>query len=201
MERGAGANQTALNILGAVATLSPLLAAATPPSPTAGELVPHGGRSAAPPSGSAPAGIMTTQYVILRAEVGELTVIVGAGRPGRPSAPAPPRSACCSTWRRPSRSTSGSSGCDDDQPITTRYKAVGVRSTWDTRPGANGGVEYVPLPVFDPSRGYTLDVPAGVAGGLPSARRHPARPGRAGEPRQPDLPRGRGRHGRRPRAS
>ena len=31
----------------------------------------------------------------------------------------------------------------------------------------HGRLEYVPLPVFDPSRGYTLDVPAGALSAAP----------------------------------
>ena len=44
-----------------------------------------------------------------------------------------------------------------DRPIRTRYKAVGVRSEW----GAGAEVDYVPIPVFDPSRGYELDIQPG----------------------------------------
>ncbi|HQH90435.1 MAG TPA: hypothetical protein PLZ83_08700, partial [Dermatophilaceae bacterium] len=50
---------------------------------------------------------------------------------------------------------------DPAHPIVTRYKAIGLRSSWDTVPAGGGGVDYVPLPVFFPDRGYTLDIPAG----------------------------------------
>ena len=50
---------------------------------------------------------------------------------------------------------------DPAKPIVTRYKAIGVRSRWGEQPASSGGVDYVPLPVFDPSRGYSLDIPAG----------------------------------------
>src|SRR5690606_12060487 len=55
---------------------------------------------------------------------------------------------------------------DPAKPIVARYKAIGVRSQWETD-AAPGGVEYVPLPVFDPSRGYSLDVPAGALTATP----------------------------------
>ena len=45
--------------------------------------------------------------------------------------------------------------------IRDSYKAIGLRSSWDTVPAGGGGVDYVPLPVFFPDRGYTLDIPAG----------------------------------------
>jgi large repetitive protein len=54
---------------------------------------------------------------------------------------------------------------DPNMPVTTRYKAIGVRSKWGT--GSGGSLDYVPLPVFDPSRGYSLDIPAGSMHAVP----------------------------------
>ncbi len=45
----------------------------------------------------------------------------------------------------------------EDRPIKVRYKAIGVRSTWDT----GGPDQYLPIPVFDPTRGYSLDIQPG----------------------------------------
>ena len=69
---------------------------------------------------------------------------------------------------------------DPAHPVTTRYKAIGVRSSWDTAPGPGGQVDYLPVPVFDPSRGYTLDIPAGALIGQPAARRAAARSSASG---------------------
>ena len=54
---------------------------------------------------------------------------------------------------------------DPAKPIVTRYKAIGVRSQWGT--GTGGSLDYVPLPIFDPSRGYSLDIPAGSLSAVP----------------------------------
>lgn len=47
----------------------------------------------------------------------------------------------------------------EDRPVRTRYQAVGVRSRWDTGAGRD---EYLPVPIFDPTRGYVLDIQPGA---------------------------------------
>jgi hypothetical protein len=158
MERQATGDQTAINVLGAVATLSPLLAAATPPSPDAGELVPMvvlGGAAVA----IGASGVMATKHVILRG--GELVVTDGLVNPADGSGPRTTSVSVLLDVETAFTFDLGFIRVQPDKPIITRYKAVGVRSTWESRPRTDGTVEYLPLPVFDPSRGYTLDVPAG----------------------------------------
>ncbi|HYW51229.1 MAG TPA: hypothetical protein VE861_11515, partial [Gemmatimonadaceae bacterium] len=157
-KRGAIGDPTGLNILGAVAALSPLLAAATPPNPTAGELVPMvilGGAAV----GIGASGVMQTRSVILRG--GELMVTDGLIDPASGDGP---RRTTVSVLLDVETSFTFDLGfirVDPQKPITTRYKAVGLRSTWESRPRPDGSIEYLPLPVFDPSRGYSLDVPTG----------------------------------------
>jgi hypothetical protein len=161
-ESGTG-SQTALNIVGAVAALSPLLAAATPPSPTAGELVPMVIAGAAA-VGIGASGIMATRYVILRG--GELMVTDGLVDPASGTGPRTTQVSVLLDVETAFTFDLGFIHVDPAKPITTRYKAVGVRSTWSSVPQPDGTVQYAPLPVFDPSRGYTLDIPTGslVAG-------------------------------------
>ncbi|HOF64064.1 MAG TPA: hypothetical protein PLL54_07150, partial [Dermatophilaceae bacterium] len=56
---------------------------------------------------------------------------------------------------------------DPAHPIVTRYKAIGVRSSWETSAGVGNSVDYIPLPVFFPERGYSLDIPAGSLTAVP----------------------------------
>lgn len=163
VERRATGDPTALNVLGAVAALSPLLAAATPPSPTAGELVPMVILSGAA-VGVGASGVLQTRYVILRG--GELVVTDGLVDPASGTGPRTTTVSVLLDVETAFTFDLGFIRVRPESPIVTRYKAVGVRSTWESRPRGDGTVEYVPLPVFDPSRGYTLDVPAGslVAG-------------------------------------
>lgn len=150
------ANEVALDILGAVSILAPLTSATTTLSPAAGAVVALGSIALGA------SDLIHTKRLILRGA--ELVVSQGiVGSDG--------------TTTVDDRGTQVSVlfdleiafsfdltivRVDPAQPITTRYKAVGVRSSWDTAPGTGGaGVDYLPLPVFDPSRGYSLDIPAG----------------------------------------
>ncbi|MBB5791234.1 DUF6603 domain-containing protein [Jiangella mangrovi] len=164
VERSATGSNTALNVLGAVAALSPLLAAATPPSPTAGELVPLVVLGSAA-VGLGAAGRIQAQSVILRG--GELIVTDGLIDPATGSGPTTTQVSVLLDLETAFSFDLGFIRVDPAKPIVTRYKAVGVRSSWDTRTDGDGTVEYVPLPVFDPSRGYTLDVPAGSLAAAP----------------------------------
>ncbi|GAA1569172.1 hypothetical protein GCM10009789_23280 [Kribbella sancticallisti] len=158
VERSAAGSNTALNILGAVAALSPLLAAATPPSPAAGELVPLVVLGSAA-VGLGAGGQIQTQYVVLRG--GQLVVTDGLVDPATGSGPNTTQVSVLLDLETAFSFDLGFIKVDPQKPIVTRYQAVGIRSTWATEDDGDGPVEYVPLPVFDPRRGYTLDVPAG----------------------------------------
>lgn len=158
VERAATGSNTALNILGAVSALSPLLAAVTPPSPTAGELVPLVVLGSAA-VGLGAGGQIQAQYVVLRG--GRLVVTDGLVDPATGSGPTTTQVSVLLDLETAFSFDLGFIKVDPQKPIVTRYQAVGIRSTWDTEDNGDGTVEYVPLPVFDPSRGYTLDVPAG----------------------------------------
>ncbi|MDM7830260.1 DUF6603 domain-containing protein [Cellulomonas edaphi] len=155
--RGTG-DQTGLDILGAVAVLSPLLAAVTPASPTAGELVPMvlvGGAAVAVGA----AGVITTQKITLHG--GQLMVTDGLVDPATGVGP---RSTSISILLDVETAFTFDIGIlrvEPTKPLTARYKAVGVRSQWRSDPQPDGTVQYVPLPVFDPSAGYSLDIPMG----------------------------------------
>jgi hypothetical protein len=158
VERASAGPNTALNILGAVSALSPLLAAVTPPSPAAGELVPLVVLGSAA-VGLGAGGQIQTQYVVLRG--GQLVVTDGLVNPATGSGPTTTQISVLLDLETAFSFDLGFIKVDPQKPIVTRYQAVGIRSTWDTENNGDGTVEYVPLPVFDPSRGYTLDVPAG----------------------------------------
>lgn len=147
----AHSNQVALDILGAVTVLAPLTSAATTLSPAAGALVALGSIALGA------SDLIHTQKLTLRG--GELIVSDGIVGPD-------------GTTTVSDRGTQvsilldlevaftfdlGIVKVDPQHPVTTRYKAVGLRSQWGGTPP-----DYVPLPVFDPSRGYSLDVPAGA---------------------------------------
>lgn len=51
----------------------------------------------------------------------------------------------------------------EDRPVKVRYKAIGVRSQW----GSDGDDNYFPIPVYDPSRGYSLDIQPGSVRATP----------------------------------
>lgn len=54
-----------------------------------------------------------------------------------------------------------------EAPIVTRYKAIGMKSSWDEHDAGGGHIDYLPVPVFDPSKGWSLDVPAGSLTAVP----------------------------------
>lgn len=148
-------NQLALDVLGALSVLAPLSSAATELSPAAGAVVELGALALGA------SDLIHTKRLTLRGA----EVIVSQGVLGADG-----------TTTVANRGTQVSVlfdievafhfdltiiKVDPAKPIVTRYKAIGVRSSWGEQPGAGGGVDYVPLPVFDPSRGYSLDIPAG----------------------------------------
>lgn len=157
LERSATGSHTGLDILGAVSILSPLLAAVAPPNPTAGELVPLVLLSGTA-VGLGATGVIETRSVMLRG--GELVVSDGLVDPTNGSGPRTTQVSVLLDVETSFTFDLGFIRVAADKPVSTRYKAVGVRSTWGTQPRPDGSIEYLPLPVFDPSRGYTLDIPA-----------------------------------------
>ncbi len=149
LERPTAGATAGTDVIGAVAALAPLLATATPPSPTEGELVALSVATGAV-IGLAGAGVISTKYVVLRG--GELVVADG---------PDGTQVTLLLDVETAVYFDAVLVRVQPDKPVVARYKAVGLRSTWNTRT-TGGGVEYVPLWAFDPTRGYDLDVPAGA---------------------------------------
>jgi hypothetical protein len=156
-----GANMTALDVLGAFSILAPLSSATAELSPAAGTLVALGTLTLGG------VGLIDTKKLILRAA--ELVVSEGIiAADGSSTVDA--RGTQVSVLLDIETSFTFDLDIvrvDPAHPVTTRYKAIGVRSSWDTAPGPNGQVDYLPVPVFDPSRGYTLDIPAGALSATP----------------------------------
>lgn len=148
-----------VNLLGTVALLAPLLATATPPSPTAGELVPLALLSTAV-ARIGQSGRLTIHWMILRG--GELVVTDGLVDPADGSGPRGTQASVMLDVETAFSFDLGFIRVRPDFPVAVRHRAVGLRSTWESRPREDGTVAYLPLPVFDPSRAYTLDVPAGA---------------------------------------
>ncbi|MFZ1285639.1 MAG: DUF6603 domain-containing protein [Candidatus Phosphoribacter sp.] len=153
--RDSNANQVALDVLGALSILAPLTASATELSPAAGAVVALGSVALGA------SDLLHTHRLTLRgAEFIVSQGILGAdgittvSQRGTQVTVLVDIEAAFSFDLTLVR-------VDPAHPIVTRYKAIGLRSTWDTAPAAGGGVDYVPLPVFFPDRGYTLDIPAG----------------------------------------
>jgi hypothetical protein len=149
------ANQVALDILGALSILAPLSASATELSPAAGAVVALGSIALGA------SDLLHTHRLTLRgAEIIVSQGILGAdgittvSQRGTQVTVLVDIEAAFSFDLTLVR-------VDPAHPIVTRYKAIGLRSSWDTVPAGGGGVDYVPLPVFFPDRGYTLDIPAG----------------------------------------
>ncbi|MGH3517963.1 MAG: hypothetical protein ACRDQ7_11215 [Haloechinothrix sp.] len=149
LERPTSGATAGTDVVGAVAALAPLLATATPPSPAEGELVALGVATGAV-IGLAGAGVISTSYVVLRG--GELVIADG---------PDGTQVSLLLDVETAFYFDLGIIRVPHDRPLVTRYKAVGLRSTWNTST-SDGGIEYVPLWAFDPTRGYDLDVPAGA---------------------------------------
>ncbi|MDT0185162.1 hypothetical protein Q9S36_33765 [Microbacterium sp. ARD31] len=154
------ADPNVLNILGALAVMAPLTASATELSPAAGAIVALGSVALGA------SDVLHTHALMLRG--GELVVSRGVLGPDGITA-ASDRGVQISILLDLEIAFSFDLELvrvDPANPITARYKAIGVRSQWGTD-AAPGGVEYVPLPVFDPSRGYSLDVPTGALTATP----------------------------------
>lgn len=154
----AHSNPNALNVLGALSILAPLSSAAAELSPAAGALVSLGSIALGASS------LINTQKLILRG--GEVVVSQGVIAADG-SATVDPRGTTVSILLDIEVTFTFDLTIvkvNPEHPVTTRYKAIGVRSSWDTAPNpANPGhVDYLPVPVFDPSRGYSLDIPAGA---------------------------------------
>lgn len=156
----ATANPTALDILGALSIMAPLTASATELSPAAGAVIALGS------VGIGASDLIHTHTLILRG--GELTVSDGIVGPDGTTtvADSGTQVSILLDLEIAFSFDLGIVRVDPAHPVTTRYKAIGVRSRWGTE-GAGADLEYVPLPVFNPSRGYTLDVPAGALSAAP----------------------------------
>lgn len=153
----AHANQAVLDILGALSIMAPLSASATNLSPAAGAVVALGSIAVGA------SDLIHTHSLILRG--GELKVSDGiVGADGTTTvADSGTQVSILLDLEIAFSFDLGIVRVDPAHPVTTRYKAIGVRSQW----GTGTGLEYVPLPIFDPSRGYTLDVPAGALSATP----------------------------------
>ena len=148
-----------INILGALAVLSPLLAEVTPPSPTAGELVPMALATGGVVALGA-TGVIKTRKLTLHG--GQVVVTSGLVDPASGDGPRKTTvSLLLDVETAFTFDVSPLLKVDPDKPLTARYKAVGLRSSWRSDPQPDGTVQYVPLPVFDPSQGYSLDIPTG----------------------------------------
>lgn len=158
LEAPSTGDNTGTNIIGAIATLSPLLAAVTPASPRDAEIVPMLVASGAAIAIGA-ADVMKTKSIILRG--GELFISDGVVDPNTGLGPNTTQVSILLDVETKFTFDLGFIKVADDKPVTTRYKAVGVRSSWSENPQPDGTIEYLPLPVFDPSKGYNLDIPAG----------------------------------------
>ncbi|MEO5745971.1 MAG: hypothetical protein ABIQ53_15465, partial [Terracoccus sp.] len=152
-------NAATLNVLGALSILAPLTSSATELSPAAGAVVALGSVALGA------SDLIHTKRLTLRGA----QIIVSQGILGADG-----------TTTVSDRGTQVSLlfdleiafwfdltlvRVDPAKPIITRYKAIGVRSKWGT--GAGGSLDYVPLPIFDPSQGYSLDIPAGSLSAVP----------------------------------
>ncbi len=154
------ANQTALDVLGALTVLAPLSSATAELSPAAGTLVALGTLTLGA------SDLIRTRSLMLRG--GELVVSQGILSPDG-STTASNRGTQVSVLLDLETTFTFDLGIvrvNPAHPITTRYKAVGVRSSWNEVP-SGAQVDYLPVPVFDPSRGYSLDIPAGAISASP----------------------------------
>jgi hypothetical protein len=145
-----GVDPATLNVLGALAVMGPLSAQAAELSPAAGTLVQLGSMALGA------SNLVRTKVLTLRGA--DLTVSDGII--------APDGSTATDTGTRVSvmfdvevKFTFDLTviRVPENRPISTRYQAVGVRSEWDT----GTETEYLPVAVFDPNRGYELDIQPG----------------------------------------
>ncbi|WP_347754332.1 hypothetical protein [Agrococcus sp. ProA11] len=160
----ANGDDTALNILGGVAIMAPLMAIATPPTADGTDLVPMVLIGAAAGALGA-SGVLKTHSLILRG----VELVVADTLIDATDATGPTRTTITLLFDIETAFSfdAGIIEIDPAKPVTTRYKAIGVRAGWDEVDDGSGGVDYAPVPVFDASRGYTLDIPAGSMSATP----------------------------------
>ncbi len=140
----AGAGIIGVNIYGAMAALGPVLAAVAPPSPASGEVVPLA-LTAGAATGLAALDRLKTKHVILHG--GELIVSHG---------PAGTDYVVLLDLETAIGFDAGVVSVNLDKPITTRYRAVGLKL------GDRSGGPFQARPVFDASKGFTIDIPDGA---------------------------------------
>lgn len=140
----APANLRGVNTLGAYAALGPILAAVAPASPASGDVVPLVLASGAA-TGLALADVLKTKHVILHG--GEL--VVSHGSKGTDYV-------VLLDLETAIGFDASVIKVDLTKPITTRYKALGLKL------GDRDGGAFQARPMFDPSRGYSLDIPEGA---------------------------------------
>ncbi len=152
------ANQAALDVLGALSILAPLTAGATELSPAAGAVVALGSVAL-----GASEVIRTKRLTLRGAQVVVAQGVLGADGITTDSDRGTQVMVLLDvevafTFDLELVRVTG------DNPVVTRYRAIGVRSRWETDSvvGPDGQPQYIPLPVFLPERGYTLDIPAGA---------------------------------------
>ncbi len=157
-------DDTALNILGGVAIMAPLMATATPPTADGVDLVPVVLIGATAGALGA-ASVLKTHSLILRG----VELVVADTLIDATDTTGPTRTTATLLFDIETKFSfdAGIIEIDPTKPVTTRYKAIGVRVGWDQVDDGSGGVDYVPIPVFDASRGYTLDIPAGSMSATP----------------------------------
>lgn len=156
-------DDTALNIVGGVAIMAPLMAVATPPTPGRADLVPMVLIGATAGALGA-ANVLRTHSLILRGiELVVADTAIDAADPDGPT-----RTTVTLLFDIETEFSFNASIIEIDpaRPVTTRYRAIGVRAGWDEVDDGTGP-DYVPVPVFDASRGYTLDIPAGSMSATP----------------------------------
>jgi large repetitive protein len=142
--RPTAGSTTAIDVLGAYAALAPVLAEVAPASPSSGDVVPL-----LIASGSvialATAGVLPVKQVTLHG----VEVLVTSA----------PTGTSVNLFVDVETSIGLQAGLVSislDHPVKVRYKAVGFALGWNP-----AGADKV-APTFDPSRGYTIDIPAGA---------------------------------------
>ena len=157
-----GSNK-ALNLLGALAVATPLLAEVTPDPPTAGGLVPVGALTGIVALAGGTGLAMQTQRLTVRGA----TLRFGDGPLEPGSTEMRSRVGVLFDVETAFRLDLGIIEVAEGQSLTARYRAVGIEMGWGQEDAPDGTVEYIPLPVFDPSEGYTIDIPRGALTGTP----------------------------------
>jgi hypothetical protein len=137
------ANAGQVDIAGVFAGLGPLLAVATPPSPSSGDVVPLVLGSAVLAAASL---VIHSARVTLRGVEVRLGTVAGRTEV-----------AVLLDVESKLYANLGVVEIPADRPITTRYRALGLGVGH-----TEGGSPESPRVLFDPSAGYTLDIPAGA---------------------------------------